>query len=341
MGKSELELSATLSWENEVSAKATESGDRDALLVFAVPTYKRGDYLVKALKSIIVTLNRLPEELRAQTAVVVVNDGSEADQDLTQACETLFSGNGDGNQLRLSLWQNSAQLKQHGNSNQCVLAAKEHYNAKWVTILHSDDIVFPVFAQTVLKNIKRHPKAASFSAMGIEWHQNADSYWKSPLNQFLTRYAIRKFGTVRFGKLEQGGIPQPCFTVRTDAFFESGGYSDQFGIWGEGEFSWRFNKLFRGRTYSILKPLYVWRIGTGHLVRPLTEQENRDNELNSRKLNLELEQYRTPLTKFVQGHNLLRVVRTWLIPPFHSKKEVVTNSPKGRKRMASYGLTEY
>jgi glycosyltransferase len=122
-------------------------------VTIVIPTYKRTDLLKEALDSAI-------NQTGYDSFDIIVSD-----DDPTRGCETekLMSSYSNN---RISYYKNEANLKMIGNTNRCFELAK----AKWVVMIHDDDLLLPSFLSECMKVIEKHPDTGILKPAQYQLH---------------------------------------------------------------------------------------------------------------------------------------------------------------------------
>ena len=112
-----------------------------AAITFAIPYYSNLGYLREAIDSV------LAQTISNWEMIVVDDAGPEPAADLVAAL----------NDPRINYVRNDVNLGLAGNWNECL----RHVTTPYVTLLHSDDRLFPRYTEAVLAAADNHPDAAA------------------------------------------------------------------------------------------------------------------------------------------------------------------------------------
>ncbi len=116
------------------------------LLTIAIPTYKRVDYLKETIES---ALNQNPAFL--YEIIVVDNNPERSDE-----TELLMAGY--KNVVGISYYKNAQNIGMIGNWNRLF----ELSRTEWVTMLHDDDMLSPIYLQVFLRFLYKYPQLAIY-----------------------------------------------------------------------------------------------------------------------------------------------------------------------------------
>lgn len=115
---------------------------REPLVSICIPSYKRPELVVRAVRSAFCQTYRNIE--------VVVSDDEGPDSATAEMLRRTFLGN-----ERLRIINNPGERGQIGNTNNALQAA----NGKWIKLLHDDDALKPACIEKLMQAVEAYPEA--------------------------------------------------------------------------------------------------------------------------------------------------------------------------------------
>lgn len=131
------EISIESAMNSILLSEKTLDNDRPVFLTIAIPTYKRAEFLLDAIDSVL-----SQENCDLSYEILVVNNDPS---DNMEGIVCRYKG------CRIRFYKNADNYGQVGNINQCVCLAEGEY----ISFLHDDDLLFPNYFRVIKRYLEK------------------------------------------------------------------------------------------------------------------------------------------------------------------------------------------
>lgn len=236
-----------------------------AEITIAVPTFRRTQLLMQALRSV-----AAQTEL-ARIEVLVVDNDPEADNEVLESLRALGLP-------RLRYFRNAENVGMFGNWNRCIALCR----TEWITILNDDDLLLPGYVEEITRLHRRVDGVAYACACRVLDERPADKRGNRRLNLLNRLRALRPGSPVRtygcldyFLKNRHYGSLGILFRRRTAE--EQAGFASSY--YPSSDYNFFSGLTAHGKVTVLQKPLAVYRISVNESLK--LETINRWREVDA------------------------------------------------------------
>ncbi len=240
-----------------------DEGEIDVTI--AIPTYNRPKTLKNAIES------ALRQKGNYNVEIIVVDNCADGNIENERLLQEIIESHSN-----VLYYRNEENIGMMGNWNRCFWLA----SAKWVVLLHDDDILFDSYLETVYPWIE----STNCTMAGVfhsdlyeeDFEGNIDEKYAKHLGknqQILNVLRNGKPFLVKYTDIFANVYPAPIASIhQKKAVLELGGFDDLDNA-GAGDEKFFVNQIYNGKTIIIPQILAFRGIGTNDTLKPETPKQ--------------------------------------------------------------------
>jgi glycosyltransferase involved in cell wall biosynthesis len=202
-----------------------------------IPAYKRPDLLKESIEA------ALSQEGNLNFEVIVVDD----DPNMDDKTEELIKSISD---VRLSYYKNEKNVGAYNNLNRCFELA----TAKWVVMIHDDDLLLSFFLKDCMKVVNEQPQIGILKPSWYNWYDDGK---KLIVPEVETTNSLSRIYEI--SHLISAGIGAPTgIVVNREKFFLVGGFNQDFFPSADKCFITLFSYYFEVYKLDKVASVYRW-----------------------------------------------------------------------------------